>query len=146
MTPLRPNWWLAYCGAPYAFRGRDLATGIDCWGLFVLVQREAFGRIVDDFGEVYPPDRAEDPGDRRGLLAAASAIRDRLPAWRKVPWEEGAGALLLSRGRPLHVGVCTATRGIILHAHAATGVDLLDLKTSIKWGDKLVGCYLPPEA
>lgn len=148
MVPAFPRWWERYCGAPYAFRGRDLATGIDCWGLYALVSREVFGLAVDDFGAAYAGDGEADPQDRRGLAAAGAAITANLSRWRCLgdslaAWEEGAGVLLRTRGLPLHCGIATGTRGVLLHAYDATGVDLLDLRSNPKWSARLVGCYLP---
>lgn len=150
MTPLTgPEWWRAYAGGPYRFRGRDIATGIDCWGLYAHVMAADFGRPVNDFGALYAPDGAADPGNRRGLDAAASAVADNVSGWRKLPgqtlaaWEEGAGCLFRVRGRPLHCGVATGTRGVLLHAHAEAGVDLLDLRSNPKWMARLDGLYVP---
>lgn len=135
MTPARPEWWNAYIGGAYAFRGRCLAAGIDCWGLVVRVLADEFGLAVDDFGARY--------AGPEGRVAAKAAIAAELPGWREVTWEEGAVALMIEGGKPSHVGICTVTRGIVLHAHHSVGVNLLDIPRSVRWKDRLVGCYLP---
>ncbi len=135
MTPRGPEWWLAYLGHDYLFRGRTLAGGIDCWGLVVVVLQDVFGIAVDDFGAMYAGDN--------GRHAARAVIAAERQGWREVEWEEGAVALLREGGAPSHVGICTATRGVILHAHHSCGVDMLDIERSIYWKDRLVACYLP---
>lgn len=142
MVPLRPEWWLPYCGGEYLWRGREPGRGrpgVDCWGLHAHVMRVDFGRPVNDFGWAYPAEGEE------GLAQARQRIATEETAWRKAEWEEGALALFKVLGRPVHVATCTATPGIVLHAHKTVGVDLLDVPHSLKWKDRLVGCYLPPE-
>lgn len=97
-----------------------------------------FGRPVNDYGWAYPS-----PGEA-GLSEARARITLEESAWRKVAWEEGALALFKVRDEPVHVGVCTSTPGIVLHAHSSVGVDLLDVFNSHKWKDRFAGCYLPP--
>lgn len=141
MTPLRLRWWLAYVGGGYLWRGRDpgrKGAGVDCWGIYAHVQAHDFGRPVNDYGWAYTS-----PGEA-GLDEARDRIEIEEAAWRRVDWEEGALALFKSLGRPVHVGVCTPTPGVVLHAHSSVGVDLLDVFNSLKWGPRFVGCYLPP--
>ena len=57
-----------YIGVPFLDGGRDPSVGLDCWGLFLLVEKE-FGISVPDF--TIPCDDAEsispcsDPGPAR---------------------------------------------------------------------------------
>lgn len=132
---------MPYVGGLYLWRGRDpgrTGAGVDCWGLHAHVMPHDFGRPVDDFGWAYPS-----PGET-GLAEARARIAVEERAWRRVDWEEGALALFKVRGEPVHVGTCTATPGVVLHAHHTVGVDLLDVFNSVKWKDRFVGCYLPP--
>ena len=138
MTPLRPQWWRHYAGLyGYLWRGRELATGVDCWSLAVIVERVEFDEHLNEFAGVFSADI------RIGLEEARDRVEVELPAWREVPWEEGAIALFRVAGHPVHVGVATSKKGVVLHAHQKTGVDLLDIPKSIKWKDRFVGCYLP---
>lgn len=132
MTPRRASWWTPYCGGPYRFRGRDIVNGIDCWGLYVLVMRLEFGRHVDDFGDLYASH-----GEAR------DAIAGQIDGFRETTWEEGAGVLLNVGARPLHIGIATPTRGVILHAHESTGVDTVDVFKALRWKGKYAGCYVP---
>lgn len=137
MQPLRPDWEYRYLGAPYAMPGDSLVTGIDCWELYRLVQREDFGKLIDDFGELY---HGENPKAR-----ARAAIAGHLPGWREVPWEEGAGVLFQFNGIPAHIGIATSQPGLVLHSHHAIGVTLLDLEQSPPWKARFVGCFVPAE-
>jgi cell wall-associated NlpC family hydrolase len=134
MTPRRAVWWRdPYEGAPYLFRGVDLASGIGCWELVVRVLREEFGRRVNDFGEI----RAETPGEM------SAAITAQLPAWRGVAWEEGAVVLFREGRLPSHVGIALPQRGFVLHAHADHDVTTFDFTSTSKWKARFVGCFLP---
>jgi len=137
VKPLRPNWWLAYPGGDYLWRGRDPVAGIDCWGLYAHVQRHDFGRAVNDFGWVYPLNGAA------GREQARAFAVDEVRGWRQVDWEEGAAALFNVGGEPVHVGICTPQPRIVLHAHGDCGVDLLNIDQSVKWKGRFVGCFLP---
>lgn len=144
MKPIRPGWWRAYPGGAYLWRGREPSRGggcsgpgVDCWGLYAWVLPHDFGRPVNDFGWAYPAD-----GDA-GVAQARAFAAGEVTGWQAVAWEEGAAALFEQGGIPVHVGVCTAQRGVILHAHEDIGVDLLDINQSLKWKGRFVGCFLP---
>jgi cell wall-associated NlpC family hydrolase len=136
VTPNGPQWWRDYAGAEYCFRGRDLDTGIDCWGLVVLVLRDVFGITVDDFGAVYARESGAGPAIR-------AAIAAELPGWREVEWEEGAVVLFREGGIPSHVGVALPKRGWVLHAHEDHDVTTFDAFATLKWKGRFVGCFLP---
>ena len=141
MPPLHPQWWLPYVGGPYLWRGREpgrTGAGVDCFGLHAHVLRHDFGHPIDDRAWLYPS-----LGDEGGREAMAGIAAEE-PHWRRVDWEEGALALFKVKGHPVHVGTCTHTPGVILHAHRSVGVDTLDVFNSVKWKNRLVGCYLPP--
>lgn len=133
MTPRRPKWWRFYSGNPYKFRGTDLATGIGCWELDVLVLREEFGKHVNDHGEISTPTEA----------SVRAAIAAELPAWREVGWEEGAVVLFREGGIPSHVGIALPQRGWVLHAHEDHDVTTFNAFGSLKWKGRFVGCFLP---
>jgi cell wall-associated NlpC family hydrolase len=137
VTPESPDWWRAYLGASYAWRGRSLETGLDCWGLVVHVLREEFGLAVDDFGRLYDADGS--PGRR----LARAAIAAELPGWREVAWEEGAVVLFRERTVPSHVGIALPRSGWVLHAHHTHGVTTFDAFAHPVWKAAFVGCYLP---
>ena len=147
MTPYLADWWRAYVGGAYLWRGRTPQlwrrpcgpdVGVDCWGLHAHAMEHVFRRPIDDFGWAYPDD------GKPGRAQASDRIEAELSVWRGVPWEEGAAALFRDlRGRPLHIGTCLRQRGIVLHAQSDFGVGLLDIPNSLKWKDRLVGTYLP---
>lgn len=153
MRPDDPDWWRRFIDGRYLWRGRTPThaggEGVDCWGLGVWVAREHFGYAWQDHATAYPDDGPE------GRAQATSAMRANLSAWREVEWEEGAGVLFNVFGEPLHVGVATRSKGVVLHARGATFhpvtkrlvspgiVNLLDLNQSSQWGRRFAGCHLP---
>ncbi|MGR3495230.1 NlpC/P60 family protein [Citreimonas sp.] len=119
------HWSAEYVGIPYVERGYSRA-GACCWGLFVLVQREVFGRdlprhdepvaMVADFREV----------TEATFFAGVPVMR--------VPREDaGEGDLLHMRGfrggkaTRLHCGVLTGPHSV-LHTEITTGAIVGDLR------------------
>jgi cell wall-associated NlpC family hydrolase len=58
---MMPLWVEHYLGIPYREHGRD-RDGIDCWGLFMLVHSEIFGRRLPDFADRYDDDLVSKAG------------------------------------------------------------------------------------
>lgn len=100
----------AYIGIPWVERGRDLRTGVDCWGLFMAVYRDQLGIDLPSFdGSAYPS--AADIQSMRNLAMGGDG------PWLSVPaGEERAfdGVLLYDHGVPRHVGLVTRP-GYCLH-------------------------------
>ena len=98
-----------FVGIPYADKGRDPATGVDCWGLVALVMRELRGIILPSYAEEYvtAADRA----------AMARLIAGRLDAWSMIVagQEQPFDGVLMREGRFVrHIGIVTSP-GRLLH-------------------------------
>lgn len=98
-----------FVGIPYADKGRDPATGVDCWGLVALVMRELRGVDLPSYAEHYvtAADRA----------AMATLIAGRLDAWSMIVagQEQSFDSVLMREGRfPRHIGIVTSP-GRLLH-------------------------------
>jgi len=109
-----PAWAAPYVGIPFRDRGRD-RSGLDCWGLVVLVARERYRVELPDLSGEYAGTR-----DRVGIPAA---VESQLPAWDRIPrGSEAEGDVVLFReaGRPGHCGIVLGG-GLMLHARAGTG-------------------------
>lgn len=130
-----PSWCNAFRRIPYRDRGRD-RTGVDCYGLVALVNREQFGRRVPDYAYASSMDRVAVAGTVDAYLAID---------WRKVDAPEPGDLVMLSiAGRPWHCGVYVAP-GLMLHAidGMLSGIDRLD---SVRWHRRFCGFYRPVAA
>lgn len=120
MTAVDPR---AYLACRFVRGGRDRATGLDCWGLYRLIVRDAAGIDLGDHGEVVTPARIA-----RTLGAARHDA-----TWRRIsPDDERPLDLVLMTGlvrrddgglrcAPLHVG-CVIEPGLMIDIEETTGV------------------------
>ena len=129
----RPPAWVGdYIGLPWRPGGRD-RDGLDCWGLFRLVQAEVFGRHLPLYAEV--DWRAM---SREAVAALMEEERPRQAPWRQIghydpyarrwrqdePERPGDGLLCRMAGAAMHVAVvvCHATA---LHIDEGAGACLI---------------------
>lgn len=135
MNGALPDWIdrLGLVGIPFRSKGRDRA-GIDCWGLFRLVQAERFGRVLPSWTEAYA-----DACDRDDI---ARLIAGHIGPWR--PLEAGLegpgdGVLIRFMGRACHVA-CVVAPGWMLHIEE--GVDsACERYDGIKWRPRVAGFH-----
>ena len=101
------HWSLAYLGRPWS-------ETCDCYYWFRRIQKEVFGRDLEDLRRT---------GDR--LLFAARAMSDeavRRFGWRRTDAPaEGDAVFLAQRIRPHHIGIATLMRGKLYIVHAPDG-------------------------
>lgn len=110
MTRQPPAWIARYIGIPFADRGRERATGVDCWGLLHLVFREHYGvTLPDDPGYERATQR-----DRVAQLIIDHRTNDCWQALDAGAEGEGDVVLLSIAGRPLHIGLVVQP-GLMLH-------------------------------
>lgn len=106
-----PVWVSKYIGIPFLRGGRNIETGLDCWGLFYIVYREQFGIELPVYGDVSQSTMAN---VKIGGFIVAQAHEE---CWEKIPPQycrEGDGLIMRKRGFPIHVAMHVA-RGWILH-------------------------------
>lgn len=98
--------WVVGAAGPDAF---------DCWGLFVTVQRQCFGREL--------PQNSVDATNLRAVLDAFSGHPER-QRWQPVSEAEEGDAVLMRQSRyPVHIGVwLDIDGGGVLHAVRHAGV------------------------
>lgn len=129
-----PSWVGQYVGLEFHEHGRTRDEGLDCWGLYRLVQAERFGVYLDSFADRYQLE------ERRTV---AEAITQSLAAdWQRVDEADrrvGDAAVFTLNGKPWHIGMVIA-RGRMLHAHrdVKSCIERLDTPS---WCSRLDGVY-----
>lgn len=133
-TEAIPAWVEEYVGLPYAVGGRT-RSGVDCFGLCLLVWRERFGLDVPLYGGV-SWDEANSAEVGAFIGGEAQAGWDRIE-----PGEAGPGdaVLMRMRGHPIHVGVIVAD-GFMLHCHDRGDASVEDFRT-LQWSRRILGFY-----
>lgn len=129
-----PPWVAQYIGIPFVERGRDPATGLDCWGLAKIVLERHFGvHELPDFADRYI--RTREP-----MVAEIFSEQMQATAWHRVE-RPAAGdvAVLRILGKPRHVGVMI-TRNLMLSTERRTG-SLIEHLDDPRWTGKLEGYY-----
>lgn len=129
-----PEWVGDYVGLPYAVGGRD-RSGVDCWGLCLLVWRERFGLDVPVYGGV-SWEEANSPAIGDLIVGEARAGWDAVEPGAERP---GHAVLMRMRGHPIHVGVVVAP-GLMLHCHSRADAAVEDYR-SLQWARRVVGFY-----
>jgi len=127
---MRAAWAAAYIGIPYLYGGSS-REGADCWGLVRLVQREVFGREIDD----YP----HGGGTLAKLSAEVQDAKPLVPVDKTGDPKPGDLVLLRIFGFPTHVGVVVGD-GAMLHTlgkHAA----VLEQYDGLRWSERIEGFY-----
>ena len=107
-------WVKKYIGIPFVSNGRTV-TGCDCYGLVRLVLMNEYNITL--------PELSDDYSDAANLKETAKLFLENIPvlAAEKIPEpEEKAVAILLSNGKPCHIGIM-AGNGYLLHTGIKTG-------------------------
>lgn len=132
-------WAAPYIGVPVVDGGREVATGLDCWGLNYNLWRD-LELSVPLFGNLYIG------GEGSRAIAARIAVETK--RWQQiVPGYElpGDGVLIRWEGRPIHTGV-VVRRGQFVHADAEYGSVTAPRYTSFQWRWRVLGFWRHPDA
>jgi cell wall-associated NlpC family hydrolase len=123
-----------YIGLPYADRGRDARTGLDCWGLVRLFYAEQFGLDLPSHTERYLSCTAR---EQTAALVAHETAR----AWYAVAAPHYGDVVALTvYGRPFHVGV-VLNDGLFLHTlRPSQGAVIESLRAPV-WAPRIDGYY-----
>jgi cell wall-associated NlpC family hydrolase len=125
-------WAADYIGIPYVSHGRDIATGVDCWGLVAHVMRKEYGFAIPDYDSLYSKEAAHD------RVSEAAQV----DPWTKVPFEDrvkGDGLWFTSLRGVAHVGVFVS-RTHFLHCNIGVAASLGDIRESF-WSLRMEGVY-----
>ena len=117
--------WVVGAAGPDAF---------DCWGLFVMVQRQCFGRHL--------PQNPVDATNLRAVLDAFNGHPER-KRWQSVDQPTEGDAVLMRQSRyPVHIGVwLEIDGGGVLHAVRHAGVVFQTLAALDAHGWRIEGFY-----
>lgn len=117
------RWAEKYLGIPWVSRGQDW-SGVDCYGLLVLVFREEFGVSIPTFPEVDP---REIPEERWAEVVDAAWSEGKEEFWEPVSGDRKVGDAveLVLLGRP-HCGVMVSGTEM-LHASEGVGVHIVSV-------------------
>lgn len=125
-----------YVGIPFADRGRDRQTGMDCWGLVRHWYAEQLG--IDLPGLLDAPSYGHEPEKLPALIARETR------AWRRVDRPQPGDLVVVRIGeRPFHVGVYVGEDAgvpMLLHTMEKTGSVKCDLSSPM-WAPRIEGYY-----
>ena len=132
-----------YVGIPFKDHGRSKSEGVDCWGLFRLVQEEVFGIQQPAYDEAYVS-----VTEREQCNNVIQGLKETTEEWVQIPAEAArvGDGILLFRWGEYHMGV-VAFPGKMLHVEFAGSV--IDTYTSPRFSRQIAGFYRyvgPPEA
>lgn len=105
------SWSNRYVGIPFADGGRD-RSGLDCWGLCLLVLREQFGIDARDY-------------EYESAVGSTEAIRqifeDELSNWDIVEVPRVGDVICIRwKGAPVHFGI-VSEKGRFIHSKQGVG-------------------------
>lgn len=125
-------WADSYVGTPYKPNGRDVKTGVDCWGLVSHVMRVHYRLAIPNYDSLYVT-----PADHSVLAAATAA-----DSWTLTPFEgrqKGDGLWFRSLRGIAHVGVMVS-RNDFLHCNIGVAA-CLGRATDPFWRSRIEGVY-----
>ena len=119
-----------YIGIPYKPAGRDV-TGIDCWGLVRLVQKEQFGIDLPSFDTEY------DGNDEARL---EELIKQYKEGWEPIDKPEAGSVVLFSvLGCEQHIGIAVDSESFL---HVRENMDsVIEPFSTSRWNKRIVGYF-----
>ena len=131
-----PVWVEKYIGLPFKVKGRD-RSGIDCWGLVLLVTFEQQAVVMPAFDKGYDGTYAPDDAAKIGnIVKTVGPISTVIPAGQEKCFDV---IVLRLKGQPMHVGIVLGD-GIMLHIES--GIEsCIESYHSMRWKDRIYGIY-----
>ncbi|MFY0638715.1 NlpC/P60 family protein [Maricaulis maris] len=135
------GWHVPYLGIPFRYRGRNPASGWDCWGLNHWCLANHFGVEVDSHAHSYSADLAN-LSRRERFRIQEGLINHHREGWREADPCLGASLLFRIDDRPVHVGLYLGN-GNFLHTLRSTGTVVESLSDETGWNGRLEGYFVP---
>jgi cell wall-associated NlpC family hydrolase len=120
MNGQRPKDYSKYLFYRYKANGRGEDGYVDCYGLFLLIEREMFGRELPDV-------KGYKCHDRKELNREISGSLINYPARRIEVGVEGCGVVMECEGVDSHIGVYIG-EGKVIHASEKRNVVIEDIE------------------
>jgi cell wall-associated NlpC family hydrolase len=129
-------WTDKYIGIPYVNRGRDRATGLDCWGLVCLVYEQELGITLPSYTDEYFAEECDIWADVIATHKGESYRYEEVPLTSIQPFD-----ILLFRvmGFVCHTSIAV-NPSIMLHTLRPHN-SALERFTSSKWNRRLDGAF-----
>lgn len=125
-----------YVGIPWNPVGRDVESGLDCWGLVRLFYQQEMGISLPSYSNI----SAEETGKEDCSVVIMNS--ETYKQFDRVGGEPELGDILIFNmlGTPIHVAIAL-DNATMLHAHkSAQGVVVEQFKSST-WNRRLEGIY-----
>lgn len=130
-----PFWVKHYIGIPFVSGGRSIREGLDCYGLFRIVQNYHYGKNLPLLSGVY--EDANNSCETEKLFKKHRPLIAGIKAKEPFP---GCGVILRYQGHPLHIGTYVGG-GYILHTLNNTG-SVLERAASAGLKNRIEGYYI----
>ena len=112
------HWALEYIGIKWVNGGRDIKTGVDCWGLLCHIYKIHYGISLPLFIGV----------DATDNLTVSRMIDDKKSQWLEIKSPVEGCAVAMSKNKALHhVGIFVC--GMVLHSLDENGVCAQNLQS-----------------
>ena len=135
MKNIPPLWTEKYIGIPFVSGGREIETGLDCYGLFWIIQNTHYGKKLPMLSGNYK--------DACNHLETMSLFLKHQPLLAGIKIDSpspGCCVIIRYNGYPLHIGVHVGG-GYIIHTLEKTG-SFLDHADSLNLKNRIEGYYI----
>ena len=126
-----------FVGIPFKAKGRDLETGVDCWGLLYHAEKVLFNKTVPSFQNMYSwaMDDIQSLIDQMKPLLAYPQVPEPTP---------GDIVLLRFQGLHTHVGLYVGDNYMLHSDPWGRGLSCLDRLSSPRIAPRIEGFYRVP--
>lgn len=123
------SWAKKYVGIPYAKDGRDINTGLDCWGLVLYVLRDEFGKgIPSSFWNI-----------KQNTATEIMQFQKECGDWVQVSSPEPGDVIFYRLFGDYHAGIVVDKQRML---HLVKGSNAcLERYNASKWKPRAIGCF-----